>query len=84
MRKEHKIVYSADREKRVVIFERDDGSFGFEAQEFSDDPLEMNWIRFGKYSESFCDSIESAEREGHERVLLQSSRRAQPRSDEGD
>lgn len=53
---------------RVIIFQRDDGSFGFEDQKFSDEPLEMCWIPRGRYSESFCDSAARATAEAHGRV----------------
>ena len=45
---------------RVVIFQCTDGSFGFEDQKFSDEPLEQCWIPTGRHSECFCDSVEQA------------------------
>lgn len=41
-----RIIYDADREKRVVIFRRDkDGSFGYEEQHFSVQPWERDEMR---------------------------------------
>ena len=53
---------------RVIILQRDDGSFGFEDEKFSDDPREQCWITRGRYSESFCDSAERAVEEARGRV----------------
>jgi len=54
--------------RRVVVFRRDDGSFGFEEEWFSDEPLEKMWIPFGKYSVCRCDSEERALAEARGRV----------------
>jgi len=43
---------------RVVIFQRRDGTFGFEEQKLSDDPLERCWIPAGQYSECVCQSLQ--------------------------
>jgi hypothetical protein len=61
-------IYSADGFRKVVIFERDDGSFGFESWHFSDDPEELTWIPDGPVGESFCETQETAEREARGRV----------------
>lgn len=53
---------------RVIIFQRSDGSFGFEDQRYSDDPLEQCWIPRGRYSVSYCDSAERAVSEARGRV----------------
>ena len=37
-------LYDKSKKRRVVIFQRDDGSFGFEHQRFSEEPLEMAWV----------------------------------------
>lgn len=57
-----------DGKRRVLIVERGPGLYGFEVEHFSDDPFEMCWIPFGRYSYSLCDSIETAEREAFGRV----------------
>lgn len=57
-------IYSRDRLRRVEIFQRDDGSFGFKEDRFSDDPFERCWIDFAvRHSESFCPSEAIALRE---------------------
>jgi len=53
---------------RVIIFQREDGSFGFEDQTFSDEPTEQCWISRRRHSESFCDSARRAVKEAHQRV----------------
>lgn len=63
---------------RVIIFQRDDGSFGFEDQKFSDEPLELSWIPRGRYSVSFCDSAERATAEARGRVDWLASPEATP------
>jgi len=59
-------VYDASQPQRVIVFRRDDGSFGFENQRFVED--QECWIPHGKFSESFCETLELAEREARERV----------------
>jgi hypothetical protein len=56
------------RKRRVVVFRRDDGSFGFEEERFSDEPLESAWIPFGRYSVCRCDTAERALVEARSRV----------------
>ena len=46
--------------RRVVVFRRDDGSFGFEDQRFS---LEHSWHPTGRYLECYADSADNAEHE---------------------
>lgn len=55
-----------DPRRRVVIFERPDGSFGFEEQRFG--AAEQAWFPGGRYSHSICDSADAAEREARQRV----------------
>ena len=61
-------IYDAAKAKRVVIFQREDGSFGFEEEHFSAEPLERAWIPFGRYSISYCDTAERAIAEACGRV----------------
>ena len=56
------------RKRRLIVFRRDDGSFGFEEEWFSDEPLEMSWIPFGRYSVCRCDTEERALAEARSRV----------------
>lgn len=59
-------LYDEPKKRRVVIFEREDGSFGFEHQRFSEEPLEMAWIPFGQ--DCRCDTPERALAEARGRV----------------
>jgi hypothetical protein len=59
-------IYDGSRKRRVVIFQRDDGSFGFDAEHFFDDPLEMAWLQSG--FDSRCDTAERALVEARGRV----------------
>lgn len=63
-----KEILSVDETRKVVIVRRDDGTFGFEALRFSNDPLEICWIPTGRFSECITDSVESAECEARGRV----------------
>jgi hypothetical protein len=61
-------IYDDAKKRRVIILQREDGSFGFEEQRFSDEPLEMCWIPFGRYSVCHCDTAERALVEARGRV----------------
>jgi hypothetical protein len=61
------IVDSAGKH-RVLILQRPDGAFTFEAQYWSDEPLEMCWIPRGERSVCICESEETAMREALGRV----------------
>ncbi|HLY72824.1 MAG TPA: hypothetical protein VKU80_01795 [Planctomycetota bacterium] len=60
------MIYSPERNARVQVFHRDNGTFGFEEERFQKE--EQCWIPFGRYSESIIDSLESAIREATGRV----------------
>ena len=52
----------------MVIFERDDdGSFGFEHQRFSEEPLEMAWVPVGR-SDCRCDTSDRTLEEARGRI----------------
>ena len=59
-------IYDNSGKRRVIIFQRDDGSFGFDAEHLSDELLEMAWLpsRF----DSHCDTAERALAEARGRV----------------
>lgn len=57
-----------DGKRKVQVFRRDDGSFGFESLRFSEEPLEMCWIPHGRFSECFAPTADIAEREARGRV----------------
>ena len=59
-------IYDDSRKNRVIVFQRDDGSFGFDAEHFSDEPLEMAWLSSG--FDSRCDTAEHALSEARGRV----------------
>jgi hypothetical protein len=63
-------IYDDAKKRRVVIFMRDDGSFGFEEQWFSDDPQEMAWCPFGRppRPNCHCDTEERAVFEARGRI----------------
>jgi hypothetical protein len=63
----HTVVDEA-KKRRVVVFRREDGSFGFEEERFSDEPMEMRWIPFGRYSICRCDTADRALAEAQNRV----------------
>lgn len=61
-------IYDDTRKHRVIIFRRDDGTFGFMDEMYSEEPDEMGWMPRGRYSECICDSLEAAEKEARGRV----------------
>ncbi len=67
-RQEVESIYDSVRKRRVVIFQRQDGTFGFVEDRYSDDPYEQCWIEQTGYSESFCDTLETVRREVFGRV----------------
>lgn len=56
-------IVSPDGARKVVIYRREDGTFGFTASHFSSEPLEMSWIPDPGYGPSFTPDADSAERE---------------------
>ena len=57
-----------DQKRRVVVFRRDDGSFGFEEQRFLLNPLEKAWLPLGEHSDARFDTAERALIEARKRV----------------
>lgn len=66
MKKIEKVIQRADGQRKVELFRRRDGSFGFEEMKWSEN--ENCWIPFGRYSECFADDLEIAESEARGRV----------------
>lgn len=62
-----KIVDSTGK-RRVLIIRRANGSYGWEVEHWSDEPMEQCWIRPGQYPFSICDTVEIAIREALGRV----------------
>lgn len=56
----------SDGLRRVEVFERADGTFGFEEWQFGAE--EQAWFPCGLYSRAFLDSAEAALREARARV----------------
>jgi len=63
-----KTIYDDTGKRRAIIFQRDDGTFGFDEEYFSDDPLEKCWVSASLHGECRCDSLEIAIRETVGRV----------------
>jgi hypothetical protein len=63
-----KEIVSRDGRRKVVIFRRDDGSYGFESLQFSDVPEELCWIPSGKFSACHVADETTAETEARGRV----------------
>ena len=60
-------IYDAERVRRVLIFQRDDGKWSFAEAHFSAHPLEMRWVSQA-HGVSICDTRETALREARSRV----------------
>jgi hypothetical protein len=67
MRSAAETIYDQDKQRRVTIFQNQDGTFGFEEDYFSDDPLEQCWVS-KCFPGSRCGSLDEARREVHGRV----------------
>ena len=63
-----KEVFTDDKKHKVEIFRREDGTYGFSAYVFSDDPYEQMFIPYGRYSECIVPNEESALAEAKGRV----------------
>jgi hypothetical protein len=58
---EEKIIYDESHKRRVKILRRESGTFYYEQEYFSDEPLEMCWIPTGRRVTGFYDTKETAE-----------------------
>jgi len=61
-----KTLYSKDRLKKVELFRRPDGTFGFEEWHFQSE--EEAWVPFARRSLAICDSLAKVEVEARGRV----------------
>jgi len=59
-------ILSPDAKRKVEIFRRDDGTFGFTALKWDDE--ESCWSPYGNYSICYAASAEDAEKEAKGRV----------------
>jgi hypothetical protein len=65
-----RVIYDSSKKRRVTIFRRDDGSFSFLEERFSDDPREQCWLpQTHRRSIPICDSFETATREAAGRIV---------------
>lgn len=62
-----KTIVNADGTRKVEIFRRADGTFGFEELKWWDAP-ENSWVPFGRYSIAFIDTLDHAVEEVKGRV----------------
>lgn len=60
---ELKVIYAPERKRRVIILRRDNDTFGYEEEYFSEDPHEMCWIPKGRRVVGYYDTAERAETE---------------------
>lgn len=58
-----KTLISPAGKRRVLILRRVNGSFGYEEEFWSDEPLEQCWCSYPSSPYVICDSAETAERE---------------------
>lgn len=63
-----KMLVTPDGQRRVEIFRRKDGSFGFAAETFSAHPRERCWYPWGHHSECYAPDAATAEAEARGRI----------------
>ncbi len=73
MRENIETIYDASQTERVIIFRRDNGTYGLTWEKFSSDPYELCWISCMKRSESILDNLETARREARALLRLESA-----------
>ena len=61
-----KTIESEDGNQKLHIFQRENGTFGFEEMKFGED--EDAWFLVGRYSIAICESESTALREARDRV----------------
>ena len=61
-----KTINDRSGKRRVHVYQRSDGSFGFEEWKFAQE--EQCWYPVGRYSHAVIDTLENAEREATSRV----------------
>jgi hypothetical protein len=62
------VVEAGEGKRRVLLFQRQNGTWGFAVERLSEDPLEGSRVPDGRYSEAFFDSEETALAEARGRV----------------
>jgi len=62
-------IYDSQHKRRVIIFRRADGTYGFFEEHCSEDPFEHCWIpSTHDHTECICDTPENVYREVYGRV----------------
>ena len=67
-RTEVEVIYSQDQQRRVVLFLRKDGIYGFLEEHRTDDEYFTHWVEHPHSTECFCDALETDRREAFSRV----------------
>jgi hypothetical protein len=60
-------ILHSEGNRKVEVFRRSDGTFGFEESKWFDDP-ENCWVPFGRYSNAVIDTLDNALKEAEGRV----------------
>ncbi len=63
-----KTIYSIDKKNKIDFIQKSNGTFYFEEEHFSEDPLEMYWITVYAQFQTICDSLDTAIREAKGRI----------------
>ena len=53
-------IYDASKKRRVLIIRRENGTFGYDEEYFSEEPLERCWISRGRFPLAVCDTESTA------------------------
>jgi hypothetical protein len=61
-----KTIHNAQRNRRVELFQRKDGTFGFQEWTYAAD--EDAWVPFGRYAIAVIDTLERTEQEARGRI----------------
>ncbi|TMQ01277.1 MAG: hypothetical protein E6L09_04140 [Verrucomicrobia bacterium] len=66
--KDIQIIYDEAHQRRLIVFQRGDSTFGFKEERFSAEPMEMDWIPLSLDSACRCDTAERVLSETRGRV----------------
>ena len=61
-------IYDEDHKRRLIVFQRSDGTFGFREERFSAEPMEVAWMALSLDSVCRCDTVERVLTEARGRV----------------
>lgn len=68
MKRVVKTILSPDGTRKVEIYRRGDGSFGFAVSKFDDRPDKQCWIKIHRYPRCWAESEDAAEAEARKQV----------------